>query len=166
MDIRTFPVAAGTMTVGQALTQMREENVSGIVLPRDQYVGLIGYGDLVACRASERMRLSTFDVFRFAPTITRADARRYKLPAVPTMQLPSLELGKIDRFLRSGGYSYAAFGRIGAHASILSLSEDGMVVYVATPKDCYCTDLYTRHGYDRASHPPICDKDKSKVVCR
>ena len=165
MDIRRFPVLAASSTVGQALERMQEESISGIVVPRDHHVGLISFGELVARQVPRRTHLSTVAMMRVAPNITLKDARRLNMPAAPTSSLPLVQRARIESFLRSGGYFYAAFGPMRTHANIVSLSEVGMEIYVATPTDCYCTDPYTTHGYDRV-HPRLCTRDDSVIVCR
>ena len=165
MDIRELPVALATMTVGQALDRMQRESISGIALKGPNELHVISYGDLIASQCSPREELTSFGIFRSVPNITPIDAQRYDLPTAPTMLMPRLELAKVDRFLRQRGYFYAAFGQVGTHVNLLSISEEGLVVYSATPKDCYCTDAHFKHGYDRGNHPALCRVDQTQIVC-
>jgi hypothetical protein len=165
MDIRKLPVGAPTMTVGQALTRMQHENVSGIAVKQQNNLLLINYGDLIASRYPTRQLLARVESFRSVPNITELDARRFHLPIVQTLPMPQQEFDRVDDFLRERGYFYAVFGRVGTHVNLLSISERGLEVYSATPKDCYCSDKHYKHGYDRGNHPKLCDVDQTKVIC-
>jgi hypothetical protein len=164
MDIVKFPVLAGNMTVGQALECMKEEGISGIAVPMDHRVNLVGYGDLVFQRIPRRVKLANLEAIRVAPMIASPYARRLDLHPTPTMDIGRGELRKIENFLITSGYSFAAFGPMRRYASILSLHERNLDLFRLAPLDCYCSNIHRPHPYNR-DHPPQCEYDGTPIVC-
>ena len=167
MDIVRFPVATGSTTVAQALVMMREEHVSGIVVPLDQHVNLVGYGDLIAQQIPRRLRLSRLEPIRVAPVIRPAYATRMNLHRAPSMQIGQGELRKIQTFMLKSGYTFATFGRFSRtdrHANILSLRDTNLDLFRLAPMDCYCTNPHLPHPYG-PNHPEFCTYDRTKIVC-
>jgi hypothetical protein len=173
MDIVKFPVLQSGSSVGEALKVMREAKISGVVVPHDNHVSLINYGELIVRGIPKQARLGKLDAVRTAPIISFAYAKRLKLPmkAILEMRAPpritELQRRNIEYFLQEFGYSFAVMGPVGARAisaTVLTLSELGKQYYSVAPQDCYCTNLIRPHPYG-LDHPDVCTYDGTKIDC-
>jgi hypothetical protein len=170
MDIVKFPVLQPGRSVGEALKIMQEAKISGVVVPLDDHVSLINYGELITRRIPKQARLGNLDAVRIAPIISAAYAKGLRLPVKAILETTAppritlLQRRRIERFLQEYGYSFAVMGPVRTSATVLTLSELGGVIYNAAPQNCYCSNVIRPHPYG-PNHPVVCKYDGYKIDC-
>lgn len=170
MDLTKMLVMSENATVGDALDRMLDENIYGVAVPKRGHYGLIAYADLDAAMVLDQLprkrTLAKYETFRFAPVIGGREAERLLLPTSLDLASIATDGPKIEQFLRYRGYAYAGFEQAGDYAPIFSISERSLEIFSAMPKDCFCSDRFERHYYDRDGHPETCDVDATIINCR
>jgi hypothetical protein len=164
MRIGKLPLATSKTTVGRALELMRDRGVSGIAVPREHTISLVGYGDLIAGEFAPRVRVASLEPIRLAPRLTSDEIKKLKLTR-PQRAPSSTVIREFEKFMVTRGYFYAALGSDDDELAIASVFELGLEPYLVRPKSCYCTNTYTPHPYDNGSHGKTCKQDGSPIVC-